>query len=44
MARTWTILASQIERMDAFRDDLAPYWAKEAVGDATLNLLSALQL
>jgi hypothetical protein len=27
MARTWTILARQIERMDALRDGLAPYWA-----------------
>jgi hypothetical protein len=27
MARTWTILARQIERMDALREGLAPYWA-----------------
>ena len=27
MARTWMTLARQIERMDALRDDLAPYWA-----------------
>jgi len=27
MARTWMSLACQIERMDALRDDLAPYWA-----------------
>ena len=27
LARTWMTLACQIERMDALRDDLAPYWA-----------------
>jgi hypothetical protein len=27
LARTWTTLARQIERIDALRDDLAPYWA-----------------
>jgi hypothetical protein len=28
MARTWTMLAQQIERMDALRDGLAPYSAQ----------------
>jgi hypothetical protein len=27
LARTWMTLACQIERIDALRDDLAPYWA-----------------
>jgi hypothetical protein len=27
IARTWMMLARQFERMDALRDDLAPYWA-----------------
>jgi hypothetical protein len=27
LARTWTTLARQIERVDDLRDDLAPYWA-----------------
>jgi hypothetical protein len=27
LARTWTTLARQIERLDALRDELAPYWA-----------------
>jgi hypothetical protein len=27
MAQAWTILACQIERMDALRSDLAPYLA-----------------